>query len=802
MQNDPAHPSGYALAPMFQVRMAGVPFDVLEPLATPRAVALARELAASVTALDDASGRAAAALRAGALPPRDRDRLLRAVGRRVALRDAPAGAGAEASAYAEALRNVEALRARYPEVLREELEGASRALREAARKVLPDYSVFASATVEELAFEIGLDAAEGRTNWRDRQRDRTLLMYVQRLATKNETLSAFGPAAWGRIDPAVPGVRLDTRPGLHREAYLERWVADAVVSAMNRDPSVRDEVAPRLHPAAALAAGALVRCDTGARLALDADTEALLRRCDGSTPAHALAPAERLAKLAADGAIVWAVECPLFELDRVGALAALVDRWRDGDARRRWAPLLAALAAIPAAFARETAPERRRDIVHRVRRMLADLGAQEAAAGQRVLYRAANPIGEDCLREGGLVLGEALARQVASAATPWLDLWRDTYAFIAHRANEKLRALHAALPSRDGAVPLPAYLRAADGAGLPLGTIGVPALAHVAFQEVKAAFRATVAGRADARSWSLSAEDCAFVRRRFEFARFDAFTWPSADLQLAARSADDVAAGRHRWVVAELHLAAAVLQHGVYWSCPDSDAFGRSLRDVAGPFCDWGLPADPVSHTMLHLETLADRWTYVGPSAMSPRWAAVRPADAAVVVAADGDVRVRAGGRDLGSFARSWVLGLGFHPFLLGAGAHTPRLEVGGVVVQRETWVVGAADLPHAPYAYGAPELVADVDRLRAARGIPRHVYVRPTEAAVRRLGAGGRDKDVKPIYVDLESHPFLDVLARWLAKHGELDVTEMLPAPDELLWREEGGRRTFELRTLVVPAR
>jgi hypothetical protein len=39
------------------------------------------------------------------------------------------------------------------------------------------------------------------------------------------------------------------------------------------------------------------------------------------------------------------------------------------------------------------------------------------------------------------------------------------------------------------------------------------------------------------------------------------------------------------------------------------------------------------------------------------------------------------------------------------------------------------------------------------------------------------------------------------MAKYGELEVTEMLLAPDELLWREPDGRRTFELRTLVTPA-
>ena len=36
--------------------------------------------------------------------------------------------------------------------------------------------------------------------------------------------------------------------------------------------------------------------------------------------------------------------------------------------------------------------------------------------------------------------------------------------------------------------------------------------------------------------------------------------------------------------------------------------------------------------------------------------------------------------------------------------------------------------------------------------------------------------------------------------KSGELEVTEMLPDADHLLWKERDGRRTFELRTLIVP--
>ena len=74
------------------------------------------------------------------------------------------------------------------------------------------------------------------------------------------------------------------------------------------------------------------------------------------------------------------------------------------------------------------------------------------------------------------------------------------------------------------------------------------------------------------------------------------------------------------------------------------------------------------------------------------------------------------------------------------------------------------------------------------------------SEQALRRSGVEGRDKDTKPVFVDLESYPFLEIFHGWLTKSGELEVTEMLPDPEHLLWQEKDGRRTFELRTQIVP--
>ena len=134
-------------------------------------------------------------------------------------------------------------------------------------------------------------------------------------------------------------------------------------------------------------------------------------------------------------------------------------------------------------------------------------------------------------------------------------------------------------PMHDGAVSLPAFLDHCARNGMPLTGHGVVAPAHVAFQEVKAAFRAMTAARPDAPEWELSAEDCAFVRKRFEYPKFDEYTYPSADLQLSASSFDAVNRGEYQWIVAELHPPVAILHHALYWSCPDKAALSAALAE-------------------------------------------------------------------------------------------------------------------------------------------------------------------------------------------------------------------------------
>ena len=214
--------------------------------------------------------------------------------------------------------------------------------------------------------------------------------------------------------------------------------------------------------------------------------------------------------------------------------------------------------------------------------------------------------------------------------------------------------------------------------------------------------------------------------------------------------------------------------------------------------------ADFTSHTTVRLfDALAELSNFVAPQRGNPNWRTIRPADTEVYVdETSGDVCLRKTGSQeyLGSFARAWVIPLGFHPFQFGVSPHTPRLRCGNVIVQRRTWTVFQEELADGDYTGVSRDLVLAIERLRSQKNWPRYVYIRPTEQVLRRSGAEGRDKDTKPVFIDLESYLFLEIFYRWLTKSGELEVTEMLPDPDHLLWRESDGRRTFELRTLIVP--
>jgi hypothetical protein len=806
-------PGSYRVAPIFLIRMAGVPFDVLDHLGTPGTVAAARALFVRREEFAKAKSDAERLLRRrdhglSVDAHRALQLAVRASGLPASTGDAPPP---ESVAYAAALGAITAAEIRLQEALERELNVARTALLESSRRVLPPYLVFAAGP-ELLARLLGRDAGEGtppsNRNARARERERHLLLYLQRVCAKNDTFSAFGPSAWGsvRIDKPL-AVSSSASATSRRDIFLERWTAHTVAAAMNADPEIRAELSPRLHPNGRIEGNQLIFTDTGETTPLESETIALLNRCNGKTPAHALGvPHEALEDLAQRDILRWEMEVPALEPHAFSVLISEIRQWRDNAVRARWLKPIEDIARLPLDFARDGETSARVKIMGEARQRLRDLGGARDST-HRFLYAATNPIAEECFRESAVEIPEAMTDDLARDAAPWIDLWRDTYAFVASRVAAGLRTLFQTAPIQNGAVPLPGFLKHCEMQRMPLTGPGIVALAHIAFQEVKAAFRKEVEQRAAHAELVLSEHDCHFVRRNFAYEKFDEYTYPSADLQVSARSTAEAAAGNYQWIVSELHSAAALLHHCFYWSCPDQAQLSRALASTTfgRPAFHYGFfAADFTAHTAVRLiDALPELVNFVAPQPGKSHWNIVPPAEVEVYIDEQtGDVcaRKRDSSQYLGSFARSWLIPVGIHPFQFGRAPHMPRLRCGRVIVQRRSWTVTMEELPPGNYTGISRDLVLAIERLRAVKDWPRYVYIRPSEQALRRSGAEGRDKDTKPVFIDLESYLFLEIFYRWLTKAGELEVTEMLPDPEHLLWQEKDGRRTFELRSQIVP--
>src|SRR6266550_8578623 len=238
----------YEIAPLFLIRIAGVPFDAVDGIATTSTAAAVRELIftqdnleRTKTAAIDLLGR-----RDTGFTRETFHELRRAVRNNRPLK-IESNAPLELSDYGRALMAAEHAGQRLDEILARDLEKSRLALLATSRRFLPAYLIFGAGSAQQLLNSLETDLSP--RNKRARERERHLLLYLQRVAAKNDTFSEFGPSSWGRIDPAIAGVVIAPEPGIaKRDAFFERWTAHAVANVINADRQGSDLQVPALEP--------------------------------------------------------------------------------------------------------------------------------------------------------------------------------------------------------------------------------------------------------------------------------------------------------------------------------------------------------------------------------------------------------------------------------------------------------------------------------------------------------------------------------------------------------------------------
>jgi hypothetical protein len=118
----------------------------------------------------------------------------------------------------------------------------------------------------------------------------------------------------------------------------------------------------------------------------------------------------------------------------------------------------------------------------------------------------------------------------------------------------------------------------------------------------------------------------------------------------------------------------------------------------------------------------------------------------------------------------------------LGGAGHTPRIEIGEVVYQRERWQFKTAQLfGHDPRA-DEFSLFVKLRGMQRREGLPRFAFVRLAS-------------EKKPLFMDFHNFFLCELIYSAWPANEDVTFTEMLPGPEHLWLKDAEGSYCIEVR-------
>ncbi|TYK51434.1 lantibiotic dehydratase [Actinomadura decatromicini] len=662
---------------------------------------------------------------------------------------------------------------RFRELYKEADEHATEQLRPVLRRPLVGEAVFLSNPAVYRNMLLPLLAAAGPLNARRRRARRQLYTYLQRFCGKSETVSFFGPIAYGETRAGDGAVLRTDRPRVRR-VFLAAWAARELARALARDARLLPDL--RFHltrPKGDGRAAATEPADAPAVLAAIGRDGHTLRAICRETGLPARKAAHTLRELVAAGVLDVALGAGPYDLDPLSAFRRQLGDLPASPARDMWLQRLHELERLRAALETESFPDKveilqeLEDLFETCTGVPARRGAGRTYADRAIVY-------EECSSHFSLEVGEDLLRDWERRLGPILEVC----------------TVHGHAAQRQAAHQVATAIRAEDPpAGRPaaIHEMTLAAYAHRTtelFQPQGSAFQTDHAPR------YRGAEDLHDLLR--EAATLDGDRYALIDLCPRAtdvadlRSAGLVVARIHHhlqipgWLDVMHPDPAGFAAEAAAWLAERGDRlvgfdFGRRNKGY------YRFPGREVA-------LRAPSWTD------ADRDDLLRAEDLTVRVEHD---RVRLTGPDdrellaylpLSDFAKYPPYAALSHPqvqhpvFASGSHGRDEEVRVADVVVQRARWHVEASESAGAT----AEARFLTLRRLARRTGC-RFVFVRSL-------------RERKPYLIDLESPLAADLLWHVAPAGGTLTAEAMVPGPDELWLRDDLGRRyVCELRVQAI---
>lgn len=662
-------------------------------------------------------------------------------------------------------------------------------------------------------------------NSKSRQSEELVASYLQRYCMKNDTIGFFGPVGWACFSPS--GEALTVRPAQDflaaRTVYFEAWPIEALAKAIARDRNVYPWLVPIRMPFIRIEGSILHHPIYGA-MRIPTDQAAILRSCEGTQTAKQIAGVllnngtvrsetqfyKILGDLASRGFVSWEFNIP-FNAHPEKALKKALQRIEDVPLRSRTLEMLHELEAARELIAAAAGdPEELDRAFEDIEQTFTKLTALSATREEGKVYAGRTIVYEDCRRNVDVQFGPEFLRALAQPLSLLLTSARWLTWELAAIYRKKFKEIYQNCVDKTGSQTVDAAVFFQEIRPFLLddnGSLSQPLKKE--FQEKWERILRIDTIDPKAGPVHYSSEDL----KREVPAEFDAprAGWRSArhhspDIMIAASSEEAVQRGDYLITMGEMHVAGNTLSSGLFVNQhPFPDDLVRAMEeDLGGPNA---IPL-PQKHVPEFLGRLAQglmspndfRFEYGKDGLIADRAQAL-PIASLLIEEHNGTLTARTRDRRL-SFELLDLVGGIFHMMivdsfrLVGSRRHVPRISIDRLVIKRESWKFPVTEAAFARQKDAAERFVA-TRRWAQLHGIPRFVFFKV-------------DVERKPAYLDLESPTLVDIFCKMVRRTQDanlggatIDVSEMLPAPDQAwLPDADGNRYTSELRIVAKDMR